>query len=110
MIGRRKERFEHCPFGTGQIAWQSKAARAYCARVVSVHILDFLGSLQNLRISDLGWRQANPLTLLNLISDQALDDKAQRRPTNDLTSTRFPAFAIAEARTCTFGDQTNGDV
>jgi hypothetical protein len=28
--------------------------------------------LQNLRISDLGSRQANPLTPLNLISDQAL--------------------------------------
>jgi hypothetical protein len=28
--------------------------------------------LQNLRINDLGWRQANPLAPLNLISDQAL--------------------------------------
>jgi len=40
--------------------------------VVSVHIVDFLGSLQNLRISELARRQANPLTPLNLISDQAL--------------------------------------
>jgi hypothetical protein len=30
--------------------------------------------LQNLRISDLGSRQANPLAPLNLISDQALSD------------------------------------
>jgi hypothetical protein len=41
---------------------------------MSVHIVDFLGSLQNLIISDLGWRQANPLTTLNLISDQALSE------------------------------------
>jgi|GEM_PF-4460870 len=45
---------------------KARSARAYCARVVSVHIVDFLGSLQNLRISDLGWRQANLLaTQLN---------------------------------------------
>jgi hypothetical protein len=51
-----------------------RSARAYCARVMSVHIVDFLGSLQNLMISDLDWRQANPLTPLNLISDQALGE------------------------------------
>ena len=42
--------------------------------ILTVHIVDFLGSLQNLRINDLGWRQANPLTPLNLISDQALSE------------------------------------
>jgi hypothetical protein len=29
-------------------AGKVNSARAYCARVVSVHIVDFLGSLQNL--------------------------------------------------------------
>jgi hypothetical protein len=42
-------------------SWQSQLRTGILRRVVSVHIVDFLGSLQYLRISDLGWRQANPL-------------------------------------------------
>ncbi len=74
MRRRREGPLQQRPFGIGQIAWQSQQRTGIlsCARVLSVHIVDFLGSLQNLRISDLGSHQANPLTPLNLISNQAL--------------------------------------
>ena len=45
----------------GKASW----ARAYSARVVSVHIVDFLGSLQSLGNSDEGWHEANPVVVLN---------------------------------------------
>lgn len=45
----------------GKASW----ARAYSARVVSAHIVDFLDSLLNLGNSDKGWHKANPLVALS---------------------------------------------
>lgn len=65
---------------SGKSLGKARSARAYCARVVSVHIVELRKFVAKPRgskavhriISGLDSRQINPLTLLNLISDQAL--------------------------------------
>jgi hypothetical protein len=58
-------------FCVGQLLGKAKSAR-YCARVVSVHIVDLRSFANHLESTTLGWRQANPLTPLNFFGASQL--------------------------------------